>query len=130
MSRVLLKFIIFFLLVIFEVRAKNHGRLLLQGTTPPPGTPPKSPCEADCVTKCSKEEHSSFNFCYRICSQRCMNIPEDLLYECATTCAESIPKIFTSDLQKRESYGNACYKYCIKNALAYTTDDDDYGDTI
>ncbi|OMO54152.1 hypothetical protein CCACVL1_28010 [Corchorus capsularis] len=40
---------------------------------------------------------------------------------------QSIPKIFTSDLQKRESYGNDCYKYCIKNAMAYTTDDDDYG---
>ncbi|XP_038991753.1 uncharacterized protein LOC120115052 [Hibiscus syriacus] len=85
-------------------------------TLPPSPSPsvPEDTCVHKCGQKCLKEFFPPLRkICLKFCKKKCLLSHSVLIYKCTSRCAETMPRIFRSDLKKAGGYVEYCYKNCI-----------------
>ncbi|KAE8734996.1 hypothetical protein F3Y22_tig00000538pilonHSYRG00066 [Hibiscus syriacus] len=104
----------------YPVESFQYGKDARRKIKSPPPSPPPSPsvpedtCVHKCGQKCLKETFPPLrNICLKFCKKKCLLRHSVLIYKCTSRCAETMPKIFKSDLKKAAGYVDYCYKNCI-----------------
>ncbi|KAE8734155.1 hypothetical protein F3Y22_tig00000778pilonHSYRG00245 [Hibiscus syriacus] len=84
-----------------------------QSPSPSPSVP-----EDTCVHKCGQKCLKVFfpplrKICLKFCKKICSLNHSVLVYKCTSRCAETMPRIFRSDLKKSAGYVEYCNNNCI-----------------
>jgi hypothetical protein len=82
--------------------------VVAQDDNPPPSQQPhRRLCALKCAAKCFLKERKKglqYLLCFDLCMLKCMIFPSDVLYNCTSTCAQSMPTSFDPGIYILEKF--------------------------